>query len=934
MSAQTAVLYDGKRVIPAPIVGFSKNYRRSGDQSGIGAEHRATITGTLVGCKGWDFTSGNPEFYEGSDYPADGSVDTCSKFKSLVQMQDKLRELFAIDNEYKWFEILGCGPANPIRKWRARVASVDFEQGQWTDIASYTISLVLQADDIEDADIHINHSETWNIQFNEEGGGIYTLNHTLSCQSEEFIDDSGNYDGWYNAKEWLDSRLSGSDYTDTAPTSIKNNYIFDTGSSSGFDLSNDYSAYDYTVQKSLDEYDGTYSITETWTLAKDPVFRRWNLTYSKQRNDFGTVTLDGEFTSFLNRTDENNEPTNSGIALEAFNTWEDDDGPYSIANSYYDSLSAGGILGSCPVMRTVTTVQESRGDGATTHGAETRSVKFNFEFSDSDPLADVSITNSLSKSLIDNCETRVSIQANIQGHECGTTSKLTNALSAYSSIDTTSLADDIYEGSNELVLVSSSYSENEYDGTVTVSDEFSDKFTDSILSEETIAVSYTCGDLKSDGTSKTIYSISGTKKGTCGGVTPEAPEPNSYEISESGRLQRSTVTTDQINNVVTYNYEFDDDLDGDGLVEISVETSLNEGDCNVTHANVSFSVEGNGCDSSTKFANASLVIDGLNAIDYVPSYYSKTSFVRSENKTRGTIQETYGFSSETAASLEVTIAESNEQSDCAITITSIEGEIRGRCFEEISALNDAELVFSDHGINAYSSYGYLVSSNVSKNEKRGTIRFSYVFSNEEQNYKHEQTVSENENKQEGTKEITISGTITPYCVENQVSVGNSAWSSIESELDGTAGSLCDGATHLNSTTVSKNKRNGQVQYSYTYLCSSGLCTSGAIKESITITRDAPSDVVAIVPVLGRTCGPLLQDKSTKTVERCTVVIDVLFPRNTGCLYDKPTGTPDPSTIISGLGYCSDDGYVEKDTDSWNPTNGKYTRTYTKICKCC
>jgi len=110
-----------------------------------------------------------------------------------------------------------------------------------------------------------------------------------------------------------------------------------------------------------------------------------------------------------------------------------------------------------------------------------------------------------------------------------------------------------------------------------------------------------------------------------------------------------------------------------------------------------------------------------------------------------------------------------------------------------------------------------------------------------------------------------------------------------------------------------------------------------LRESVNITKEFPADVVAIIPILGRTCGPIIQRKGTKTVEKCSVAIDLTFPKECGCSYGKPAGLEATvQGIISDAGCCTGayNSPTEKDTESWNPRTGKYTRSVTFICECC
>lgn len=948
MAAPTAIVYDGNRIIPAPRLSFNRNHRRSGDMSSIGTEHQVTLTGTLVGCKGWDFSGGDPEFYTGSDYPADSSLATCDKFNNLVLMQEQLRDLFNVNGDYGWFEIFNCDGETP-RRWKARTLSVDFGEGSWTDIAQYTIVLGLQTDYETDDDLHIDHAESWNVQFDEENGGIYTLSHTLSTQSEEFSHTTSNTeDGWSIAKTWIDTRLVGSDYTGGAPSTIKNSYIFGV---EGFYLSG-YTAYDYTVGKSLDEFNGTYSITETWTLAKHPVFRTWNVTYNDPRDDYTNVTVSGEFRSLLNRTTSTEiTPTNGDAAIEAFNIWEGIGGPWAEAHQSY--IERGGCLslGTCPVNKSITIVDESRGDGTETYGVATRTVQFSFEFSDSDSTAEVSINRTVNQSLFNDCETTISISGNIQGHECCVNTKLTNAQIALASLTSCSTeADAIYAtlgGTKDLTQTRYIYTENEQRGTIDFSCEFTDEFEGLEIKEERTSIGWTCGDLKSDGESKNTYSVDGSIKVSCDGDMPEAPAPNTFDCDgdECCVLKRTNVTKDEKNKTVTYNYEWDNDC-GPGLVEITVDTARGPMDCGHTHTTVGLSVQGIGCTSEAMLTNAEAAIAAIDPDEYAPINSCKLSERENTNKTRGTIQKTITYVNECDATVAITTTESYDNSDCAKQSLSIDGEIKGSCFAEGGGMAAAETLFLDYGADEFGDSLCLVSSRISKNDKDAIIRFNYEYRTcEDDGYDHTQVITVKTDEQTCGSEITISGTVTPFCdkdgVDSQTTIGAAAWATIEPTLETAADDECSSPAYAfdrRSTSVSTNQNNGQIQYTYVYQCQE-MCSDldGTLNQSVIINRERPADVVAVVPILGRTCGPVVQPKMTKTVEKWTVSIDLLYPKQCGCDYSQPTGLSGHiASIISSIGYCptASSTYTERDTESWNPRLGRYTRNITYICECC
>lgn len=154
-----------------------------------------------------------------------------------------------------------------------------------------------------------------------------------------------------------------------------------------------------------------------------------------------------------------------------------------------------------------------------------------------------------------------------------------------------------------------------------------------------------------------------------------------------------------------------------------------------------------------------------------------------------------------------------------------------------------------------------------------------------------------------------------------------------------------------STTEGHDPKRGVITYSYEYNNKYTLM-SGVISENITVTDNAPVDVVAEVFVLGRKLGPVLQALGTKTsctkdvsIEITTMPatgIDQYFMNNTACpmhtgstLYQniqliveglKPFGVRN-STVFGGgqRGAGTGQVYVDRDTQSWNPSEGRYTR---------
>tara|TARA_B100001094_G_scaffold118511_1_gene114260 strand:+ start:1935 stop:3899 length:1965 start_codon:yes stop_codon:yes gene_type:complete len=156
-----------------------------------------------------------------------------------------------------------------------------------------------------------------------------------------------------------------------------------------------------------------------------------------------------------------------------------------------------------------------------------------------------------------------------------------------------------------------------------------------------------------------------------------------------------------------------------------------------------------------------------------------------------------------------------------------------------------------------------------------------------------------------------------------------------------------------STSETFDPKKGIVSYSYEFN-NKLSAISGALTESISINDTGPSDVLAEVFVLGRKLGPVLQNLGAKTTTTRDVNIELTvmpptgfngyFMTQTGCpLYTggsiyglvssmvsglRPFGPRDASVFPGGNREQINRGqvFVRRDDQSWNPAEGRYTRS--------
>ena len=156
-------------------------------------------------------------------------------------------------------------------------------------------------------------------------------------------------------------------------------------------------------------------------------------------------------------------------------------------------------------------------------------------------------------------------------------------------------------------------------------------------------------------------------------------------------------------------------------------------------------------------------------------------------------------------------------------------------------------------------------------------------------------------------------------------------------------------------TEGHDHKKGIITYNYEYNNKFTLL-AGVLSESITVTNTGPADVVAEVFVLGRSLGPVLQFLGSKTLttKDLSIEISVMPPESIGAysinnaacplytggelykaieklvdgirpfrpynnVFTIPTTTPNNAKNTTGKSY------IDRDTRTWIPSEGRYTR---------
>lgn len=279
------VIYDNIALIPAPLAEYRRVPHLTGDGTPIGYIFEITISGTFLPNKGSPQSGslsgagwGGPSnlFWISSGYPPDESISLDHRLYAIEAKQAAVRDLFSKDG--LWLEFQSPDGSIPL-KCQPRFKDVVLNRDTWAVKCDYVI--VLEADimylngtpqpaNVNVAELVSAANENWDLS-DGEVAKTYRLSHTMSAVGKRQFDTQGNQVGlaWQNAQQFIQNRLGPGFNTTTGFSPIPGNQIVASSflnNGSVIDLST-LTAYDFARLETIDEWAGSYSLTESWLLA-------------------------------------------------------------------------------------------------------------------------------------------------------------------------------------------------------------------------------------------------------------------------------------------------------------------------------------------------------------------------------------------------------------------------------------------------------------------------------------------------------------------------------------------------------------------------------------------------------------------------------------------------------------------------------------------
>ncbi len=250
------VIYDGKKLVPAPQFSCLKEYQTAEDGTILGKSYQIQVKGKFVAWSGSPNSSG--VFWTGSGYPPDEVPTDSTMLKSQLVKQDAIRQLFAAQGRV--FEVQALDGSMSLR-CNPRIVRVDIPEGRFTTLSDYIITMECNSifvngleDDGEIEQSFISKaSEEWNMEVSDDKLMTYRLTHSVNAIGKTTYDETGEQvkKPWEYARDYVLEKIQ---------LGLDNARMVAADVIDGSDLQ----AFNYLRGQSLNELTGSFGVNETW----------------------------------------------------------------------------------------------------------------------------------------------------------------------------------------------------------------------------------------------------------------------------------------------------------------------------------------------------------------------------------------------------------------------------------------------------------------------------------------------------------------------------------------------------------------------------------------------------------------------------------------------------------------------------------------------
>ena len=328
----TTTLQEQHVIRPTPLVSITTTPIKN-KMGVLGASYDIVLTGTILADEGSPYADGilhanyNRPNSEVVAYFGDGNLP---RLESILKKQNALRGLFSLEGSR--FEV---APQNsPPIVFYPKLVNISFEEGVYTDLCRYTVTL--KADSLlkNNNEVYIDSSfaplgynagsktelqlinefgglvedfsENWSLETDEGIGETrrdfgphnprtYRLTRSLTATGRDSFIPSGNTTirlvGWLEARNFLKKSVIIKDSNGGVNQYPNANTVL---SDQILNLASVYKGCNHTRTESLDRTAGTFSITDTWLLSSGVAYENYNISINTGiDNPFVNVSING-----------------------------------------------------------------------------------------------------------------------------------------------------------------------------------------------------------------------------------------------------------------------------------------------------------------------------------------------------------------------------------------------------------------------------------------------------------------------------------------------------------------------------------------------------------------------------------------------------------------------------------------------------------------
>lgn len=202
------------------------------------------------------------------------------------------------------------------------------------------------------------------------------------------------------------------------------------------------------------------------------------------------------------------------------------------------------------------------------------------------------------------------------------------------------------------------------------------------------------------------------------------------------------------------------------------------------------------------------------------------------------------------------------------------------------------------------------------------------------------TISTTKSNQDGLISVGIDGTIKGLESRNgDMIVTSSKYANAVNKYSSVSGSILSRAISYSqislnplplTETVSRDPFGGTINYSFQYDTRPTRLFPNAKSEVISIQDAYDAQVIAVIPIVGRAAGPILQNLNTKREKNRSINIELVVDVSSGTIVDRYNAKPDVSAVADMVKPAGSQTYQTDNGETWDISTGRYSfsRTWT------